>query len=166
MGGLAPAHHPGPAVHDGPLEAARLQLEVDIVRHEHLGGVGDGDRLLERLLELRLTPRHPLREGRDVQIEDEGVVGLDVHQLDVLVTDQLLKARQHVGAEAPHLDEERDREAERDLHALFDQRLEEFGRRPVAVLRHLVEVPPVHLIVEDQRVHLLRRSATRDQRCR
>ena len=160
---LPPAHHPGPPVHDGALEAAQLQLEIDVVRHEHLGGIRHRDRLLERLFELSLPPGHSLGEGRDIEIEDEGVVGFDRHQLHVRVADQFLEAGKHVRPKAPHLQQQRDREAEGDLHPLVDQRLEQLGGRTVAVFGHLVEIAPVHLLVEDERVHLFRRGAAGNQ---
>ena len=160
---FAPAHHPGPAVHHGAPKAAQLQLEVDIVRHEHLGRVGDGNRLLEGLFELPFAPCHPLGERGDVEIEDERMIWLDRDQLDVFMTDQLLEAGQHIRAIAPHLQQEGDGEAKRDLHPFVHQRLEELGRGPVAVLRHFVEIAPVHLVVEDQRIHFLGRRAPRNQ---
>src|SRR5439155_17886392 len=92
VGRFAPAHDPGPSVHDGALESAQLQLEIHVVRHEHLGRVRDGDPFLEGLLELPFTPGHPLGKGGDIEVEDERVIWLDRDQLDVLVADELLEA--------------------------------------------------------------------------
>ena len=89
MGGLPPVQHPLAAVeHAGPVSGLQ-QGVVDLVVHDHLGGVGHADLFVEELLGVVLAALHLLLEELDVEGESEAVVGLHPDQLAVGMGHQL-----------------------------------------------------------------------------
>src|SRR5216683_5586468 len=117
VGRLAPAHLPRTALHERSVEPALLKREIDIVRHEHLGGVRDRYGLMEELLQPLAASEHGLLERNDVEIEQPRVVRLDVDDLDIRPSTQLLEGVEHLRSPALRLEQKRVAESDRHLPA-------------------------------------------------
>ena len=137
-----------------PARIAGLQERVvDLVVHHHLGGVGDADLLVEELLGDLLAAQHLPLEELDVDGEREAVVGLDPHQLASGVGDHGPEAVGQLAVPALQLPQEAGRETEPQLVAVVEHVQEHLGRGVVAPAGDLVEVAPVHLVVEEKTGH-------------
>ena len=146
-----------------PRAVAGLQERVvDLVVHHHLGGVGDADLLVEELLGELLAAQHLPLEELDVDGEREAVVRLDPHQLAVGVGDQASEAVGQLAVPALQLPQEAHGEAEAQLVALIEHVQEHLGGRVVAPAGDLLEVAPVHGVVEQEGGHVPGLGAPRD----
>ncbi len=163
VGRLAPAHHPRAPIHHSAMKACHVERVVERSRHAHLGCIGHNRALAEYLLQFAGHLLHTHDKGRQIEQEQEAMIGFDADQFHILLRHQFAKQAEQRGVPGTRLAHKGEREANREPQPLAYQFQEHAPRRVVAVLRNLSKVALVHALIKKTTRDVLNRRSTRDR---